>query len=62
MREHHPKPVENYTNPALVMACVNLTWILAVIWAVFGFGYALALAFVLNHLISRLAAYRAARN
>ncbi len=44
----------NYTNAALVMALVNLLWIFAVIWAVFGMPVVLAIGYVLNLAISRL--------
>ncbi len=44
----------NYTNAALVMALVNLLWIFAVIWAVFGMPMVLAIGYVLNLAISRL--------
>lgn len=43
----------NYTNAALVMALVNLLWIFAVIWAVFGMPVVLATSYVLNLAISR---------
>lgn len=45
----------NYTNAALVMALVNLLWIFAVIWAVFGMPVVLAFGYVLDRLIARLA-------
>ncbi|WP_111732045.1 hypothetical protein [Roseovarius amoyensis] len=43
----------NYTNAALVMALVNLLWIFAVLWAVFGMPVVLAIGYVLNLAISR---------
>ncbi len=42
MREH-PQAVENYTNTCLVMAFVNLLWIMIAIWAWKGFIAALLL-------------------
>ena len=44
----------NYTNAALVMALVNLLWIFAVLWAVFGMPVVLLLGWGLNRAISRL--------
>lgn len=44
----------NYTNAALVMGFVNLLWILAVLWAIFGLPVVLAISYVLNHLINRI--------
>lgn len=44
----------NYTNAALVMALVNLLWILAVIWAVCGMPVVLATGYALNWAISRI--------
>jgi hypothetical protein len=61
MRDSHPKRVENYTNASLIMLLVNLLWIFGVIWASFGLLAVLVTGWVLNHLITRLAAYRARR-
>ncbi len=44
----------NYTNAALVMALVNLLWIFAVIWAIFGMPVVLTIGYVLNLAISRI--------
>ena len=44
----------NYTNAALVMGLVNLLWIFAVLWAVFGLPVVLFIGFVLDKMISRL--------
>lgn len=49
----------NYTNAALVMGLVNLLWIFAALWAVFGLPVVLALGYVLDKLISRIARRRA---
>ena len=38
MRNDHVKEAPDFTNAALVMGAVNLTWIFAVIWALFGMG------------------------
>ncbi len=38
------KPVENYTNPFLVMAFINLLSAMVVLWGLYGYGAALALA------------------
>jgi hypothetical protein len=61
MEQRYPKRVENYTTASLIMLFVNLLWIFALIWASFGFLAVLVTGWVLNHLITRLAAYRAAR-
>ncbi|MCE8509458.1 hypothetical protein KBY24_15650 [Ruegeria pomeroyi] len=45
----------DYTIPALVMLGVNLTWILILVWALWGFGAALLLAALVHHGITRLA-------
>lgn len=58
MQNNHPKRVEDYTNAALVMGFVNLTWILIVVLATWGFVPALVLAAAVNHLITRLDARR----
>lgn len=44
----------DYTNAALVMALVNLLWIFAVIWAIFGMPVVLTIGYVLNLAISRI--------
>ncbi len=61
MQSNHPKRVENYTGAALVMLGVNLVWIFAVVWAVFGLAAALCLAWLLNLAITRLGQRRPAR-
>jgi hypothetical protein len=61
MEQRYPKRVENYTNASLIMLLVNLLWIFALIWVSFGFLAVLFTGWVLNHLITRLAAYRARR-
>jgi len=45
----------DYTVPALVMLGVNLTWILVLVWALWGFAAALLLAALVHHVITRLA-------
>ncbi|GAB4282260.1 MAG: hypothetical protein Kow0058_00630 [Roseovarius sp.] len=49
----------NYTNAALVMALVNLLWIFALIWAVFGMLAVLAVGLALERLITGLGRRRA---
>lgn len=48
----------DYTNAALIMLGVNLTWVLIAIWAIWGFIAAMSLGAVLNHGISRIASRR----
>lgn len=58
--QHHPrKRAPDYTDAALVMGGVNLTWIFMVLWAVFGFWSVLVAGLGLNLLITRLAERRA---
>jgi len=54
MQEHPVREAPNYTNAALAMAMVNLFCWLVLIWAAFGYGWALALAFSIHLLIRRL--------
>ncbi len=46
MSQHPIKPVENYTNPFLVMAFVNLFSALILLWGVYGYGAALLGGFI----------------
>lgn len=61
MRNQHPKRVEDYTNANLILIFVNLLWIFGVIWAQFGIFAVILTGWILNHLITRLADYRASR-
>lgn len=54
MERRPPGRVENYTIPCLIMAGVNLFWVLLLIWAHFGFLAVMFLCYVLDRLISRL--------
>lgn len=56
MRDHPVSEAPNYTTPALVMAFVNLMCTLTVIWAIWGFEWALLLALVVHQLIERMPA------
>ena len=50
------KPVgraPNFTNACIFMFGVNLTWVLVVIWAIWGLLAAVLLGLSLNHLIDR---------
>lgn len=62
MRDEPRKKVENYTNPSLVFLFINLLWIFGVIWANFGLGPVIILAWFMNHLITRLGAQADARD
>ncbi len=59
MRDHPQGRAPDYTAPALVMAAVNLFWMLGVIWAMFGLPVVLALAWGLKSGIDWLGARRA---
>ncbi|MDK3074368.1 hypothetical protein QO034_14790 [Sedimentitalea sp. JM2-8] len=56
MSERRLTPAPNYTNAALIMLGVNLTWVFVTIWAMFGLIPVLLLATAINHLIHRKAA------
>lgn len=43
----------NYTTACIAMFGVNITWVLVLIWAVWGLVAAVLLAFGLHHLIER---------
>ena len=55
MQRRNLPEAPNYTNAALVMGLVNLLWIFMVLWAMFGLPVVLAVSYVLNLLIRRLA-------
>ncbi|SPF81910.1 hypothetical protein [Pseudoprimorskyibacter insulae] len=58
MHSRPPQPVENYTNPALIMAGLNLMWVLWLVWVFVGPLAVAGIAWILNHLIDRLAQSR----
>jgi hypothetical protein len=58
MSDRKTGPAPNYTNAALVMLGVNLTWIFVATWAVFGLLPVLILAAAINHLIGQIGARR----
>lgn len=53
MRDFHPKRVEDYTNPFLVMAFVCLFTALILVWGFYGYGKALMVALIVHLLIRR---------
>jgi len=57
MRRGNMPEAPNYTNAALVMGAVNLFWLLAVLWAVYGWPVVL----VAGYAIDRLICWRARR-
>ncbi|WP_136440841.1 histidinol phosphate aminotransferase [Pacificoceanicola onchidii] len=61
MDNRHPNAVEDYTVTNLVLIFVNMLWVFAAIWTVWGLPVVVLLALVLNHMITRLE-YRKARN
>lgn len=48
------KAAPNYTTPTLVMAWVNLMWVLVALWALWGWLVVLPLAVTANWAIDRL--------
>ena len=59
MRDTNDRPAApNYTAACIVMFGVNLMWVLTVIWAVWGFLVAALAGWIVNHLITRIAAQR----
>ncbi len=44
----------DYTNAALIMMGVNLTWVFIAIWAIWGLAPVLLLAVALNHGITMI--------
>ena len=58
MRGDNRPSAPNYTSAALTMGLVNLLWIFAVIWTVFGFAASVLCALGLNWMIDRIAARR----
>ncbi|AXI41654.1 hypothetical protein [Sulfitobacter sp. SK011] len=59
MRDTNDRPAApNYTAACIVMFGVNLMWVLMVIWAVWGFLVAALAGWIVNHLITRIAAQR----
>lgn len=55
MDDHRIGRAPDYTNAALIMLGVNLTWVFVLIWALWGMLASILLAVVLNHGITRLA-------
>lgn len=55
MRNNTDRPAApNYTQACIVMFGVNITWILMVIWAIWGLLAAAALGWGVNQLIKRI--------
>lgn len=61
MREHPQSRVEDYTSTCLVMALINLMWIMIALWAWKGFFAALLLSAAVYYSITLLD-MRLARN
>ncbi len=61
MNSQHPGRVEDYTTANLVLIFVNLIWLFVVLWATWGLGAVIVAGAFLNHLITRLAIYKARR-
>ncbi|WP_299724568.1 hypothetical protein [uncultured Tateyamaria sp.] len=58
------KPVgraPNYTTACIAMFGVNITWVLVLIWAIWGLIAAMLLAIGVNHLMERARVWAAAR-
>lgn len=54
MRDSHPKEVEDYTKPFLVMFGLLLFMALFAIWAAFGYAVSLLSGVGLNALINKM--------
>lgn len=55
MRDDHNRPAApNFTQACVVMFGVNLTWILMVIWAVWGILAVALTGWVVNQIIRRI--------
>lgn len=56
MRDNTDRPAApNFTHACVVMFGINLTWILMVIWAVWGILAVAATGWLLNRIINRIA-------
>lgn len=53
MNDHTTGTAPNFTRACIVMFGVNITWILVVIWAIWGLIAAMLLGLGVNHLIER---------
>ena len=59
MRDTHDRPAApNFTSACIVMFGVNLTWILMVVWAIWGLLAAAATGWVVHKAIGRIEALR----
>lgn len=59
MRDPNDRPAApDFTQACVVMFGVNLTWIMMVIWAIWGLVAVAVLGWVVNKLISRIAMAR----
>ncbi|WP_281992566.1 hypothetical protein [Sulfitobacter geojensis] len=59
MRNTNDRPAApNFTQACVVMFGVNLTWILMVIWVVWGLLAVAATGWLVNHVINRIALAR----
>lgn len=55
MRDTNDRPAApNYTNACVVMFGVNITWVLMVIWAIWGLLAVALLGWIVNKLINRI--------
>jgi len=59
MRDDHNRPAApNFTQACIVMFGVNLTWVLMVIWAVWGLLAVAVTGWLVNQVIGRIDAAR----
>lgn len=59
MRRDDDRPAApNYTQACIVMFGVNITWVLMVIWAIWGLLAAACLGWLVNRLITRIGTAR----
>lgn len=61
MRDDSPREAPNLTTACIVMFGVNLTWVLIVIWAIWGLIAAAFLGVSINHLMTRMQVWSEAR-
>ena len=55
MRDNSPQPAApDFTQACVVMFGINLTWIMMVVWAIWGLIAVAALGWVVNRVIHRI--------
>lgn len=62
MDGHRMGSAPNFTNACIVMFGVNITWVLILVWAIWGFVAALLLGCAVNLLLDRVSVWKARRD